>query len=138
MMTLKARHTNCTEAGSNTPAELRPMPDILGTLRAEIADVAVSADRLQTSMSAVLSTAAAQDPAWLEDSQLLDLLVQRLHGLSKFVGALAASASRHWLADAAQAARVVTLSELAGSLAMPEFCASTHCSAPAGEFELFG
>jgi hypothetical protein len=135
MPTLEHQDAAVTDAAE---ARLRPMPDVIEAMRAELARLAADADRLQTVMSGAIVAASLIDPECLRESQLLDLLVQRLHGLSDFAAALGPTTSRLWLADPELAARSVRLADQAAVLAMPSSGPRPAAPDVSGDLELFG
>jgi hypothetical protein len=78
---------------------------------------------------------AERDPAILHKAQALDLMAQRLDGLSTFVAGLAQITPSANLVDPSAAAEHVLLSDLAYRLTCP--AAPVLEPAPAGDMELF-
>ncbi len=101
---------------AETPqASLRPMSETLAAAALEVSELAQMSDRLQALISVALIADATNDDH-LREFQAIDLLVQRLHGVSIFMKALAGASPHHWQVDAKEATSGVVLSALADRL----------------------
>jgi hypothetical protein len=119
----------------------RPLPTTLCAVAGEISELAQLSDRLQALISAALLADGSTDPDHIKEFQAIDLLVQSLHGVATFLGALADSTSTEWRVDAAAAASDVLLTDLARRLG--GVCASADAldqtrPPPTGDLDLFG
>jgi hypothetical protein len=92
-----------------------PLADLFQAFEAELLDLGRLAERAQTTLSTALSR-AAQDPACHRDAQVLDLLTQRLYGMSGFLSTLGPSIPHAWRLDTEAAASTVSLADLADRL----------------------
>ena len=103
-----------------------PIVDGLAAVGYEIASLAEVADRLQSLIGAALVADSRRNADHLREFQAIDLLVQRLQGVSVFVDALARQTSPYWRVDLTEAASGVALSDLArrltGEEALPPLC----------------
>lgn len=115
----------------HTPA---PLARTLTAVAAEVADLAALSDQLQSLVSGALVADTATHADHLREFQAIDLLVQRLQGVSVFMAGLARAAPDDWRLDAASAAAEVALTDLARRLTGEDHADT----APAGDFELFG
>jgi hypothetical protein len=113
------------------------MTEILTAVASEVAELAVLSDRLQALISAALMAQGARDAEQMRQFQAIDLLVQRLHGVSVFIEGLRAVTPSAWQVDPSRAAAAVALSDLARRLAGigPEPSSEADAS---GDLELFG
>lgn len=114
-----------------------PLRDVLRAVGREVADLG----RVASNLQGVLGPAEpwlGRDDAVLRRLQSLDALTQSLHGVAEFLQALASALPPHWSCDPAQAADELTLSDLAGRLALEAPGAAVRREEEAGEFELFG
>ena len=93
-----------------------PVVDALVAVGREIAALAEVSDRLQGLISAALVADGSRNADHMREFQAIDLLVQRLQGVSIFVEAMASQASPEWRMDAVGAAAKVPLSDLARRL----------------------
>ena len=113
---------------------------VADTLRAvcrEVADAGQAACDLQATLSGFAPVPGQQDRA-IEALQALDLLTQRLGGVAAFLDALTPTLPTRWTCNAAAAARVVTLSDLAHRLGRPQDECRHAEKEDAGALELFG
>lgn len=113
-----------------------PIRDVLGRVGHELAHLARMLDQLQVFVAPSILEAAGKDPRLLHQIQSLDHIVQKVAALSDFLAALGPTASGHWLVDPAEAARVVTLAELAARLGFLDD-GDGSCATAGGDFELF-
>ena len=117
-----------------------PGAGIAGILRAvsrELADAGQSACGLQDALGCFVPAPGQRDQA-VEALQALDLLTQQLHGVAAFLDALAPTLPAEWVGDAAAAAQLVTLSDLAHRLGRPHDGPLQAEGGDAGALELFG
>jgi len=112
----------------------QPLVDILQATARETSEIAGLACSLQSALSP-LRTAAEQGRHAAIELQSLDVITQRLAGISDFLNALALRLPPHWMCDVAAAARVVTLSDLALRLSCAD--ADTGVADYAGIVDLF-
>ena len=111
------------------------LADLMRVLADELRNTGQIADGLQDVLSR-LGPVLAADEAAISAIQSLDLLTQRLHGLTTFLSALAPTLPAATRCDARSAAQAVNLTSLAHRLTHPD-CPS-HEGTEAGEHELFG
>jgi hypothetical protein len=109
------------------------LTDLLRVFEAELLELGRLAERAQTTLSTVLSR-AAHDPGCHRDAQVLDLLTQRLYGMSCFLSVLGPTIPYAWSVDADAAANSVSLTDLADRLC--GVLTNTHPQ-PVGELEMF-
>jgi hypothetical protein len=107
----------------------QPLSRTLGACAGELAALADRCEALQAGLAPALQSGAA-----IEEAQTLDLLTQTLAAVSDYLGALAVTLPPDWTVDAAQAASIVPLTELARRLV------GGVCLKPpeSGELDLFG
>jgi hypothetical protein len=113
---------------------LMRLADLMQAFEAELLDLGRLAERAQTTLSKVLALAAL-DPVCHRDAQVLDLLTQRLFGMSGFLTILNPSIPLAWEVDADAAASSVSLGDLADRLSGVAVVEET--SQDFGELELF-
>lgn len=101
-------------ATENDPQKMR-VSDLMQAFQVELLDLGRLAERAQTTLSNVLAR-AAHDPECHRDAQVLDLLTQRLFGMSGFLTILNPSIPHVWEVDADAAASSVSLGDLADRL----------------------
>ena len=89
--------------------------DLVQAFESELLELGQIAERAQTTLSEVLAR-AANDPACHRDAQVLDLLTQRLYGMSGFLSILKPSIPHAWQVDADAAANTISLGDLADRL----------------------
>jgi hypothetical protein len=89
--------------------------DLMQAFEAELLELGHLAERAQTTLSNVLAH-AANDPECHRDAQVLDLLTQRLLGMSGFLTILNPSIPVVWEVDADAAASSLSLGDLADRL----------------------
>lgn len=102
-------------------------------VEAELVELGRLAEQFQTVLGPAMLR-AADDFACHQEAQMIDLITQRLYGLSDFMRALRPSVPEAWAVDPDAAARVVTLGDMACRLRGVPQQISSH---PAGEFEAF-
>ena len=116
-----------------------PIGHGLAAIGYEIASLAETGDRLQSMIGAALAADVARNADHMREFQAIDLLVQRLQGVSVFVDALTRQASPYWRVDLAEAAAGVPLSDLArrltGQETLPPLGEAPRSDE--GDFELF-
>jgi len=106
---------------------------LLQAFEAELHELGRLAETAQTTLSNVLSR-AADDPACHRDAQVLDLLTQRLFGMSNFLSNLAPSIPRLWHVDTSEAVKTVSLGALVDRL---NGASVANVLPDVGELELF-
>jgi hypothetical protein len=104
-----------TENNVRQDAQKMRVADLMLAFEAELLDLGHLAERAQTTLSNVLAK-AAHDPECHRDAQVLDLLTQRLYGMSGFLTILNPSIPPVWELDADAAASSVSLGDLADRL----------------------
>lgn len=92
-----------------------PLETLLRVVEAELAQLGRLAETVQTVLAAALPN-VANNPSLHRDAQAIDLMTQRLHGLSDFIGALCPSLPSAWSVDPREAVAAVKLSDLARRL----------------------
>ncbi len=107
--------------------------DLLITVEAELVELGRLAEQFQAVLGPAMLR-AADDFACHQEAQIIDLITQRLYGLSDFMRALRPSVPEAWSVDPDPAASVVTLADLSCRLRGVPEQSSTH---QAGEFEAF-
>lgn len=107
--------------------------NLLEAFEAELHDLGKLAEAAQTTLSGVLAR-AAHDPACHRDAQVLDLLTQRLLGMSGFLNSLAPTIPENWRVNTADAVKTVSLGHLADRLGGAPV---SHPAADVGELEMF-
>jgi hypothetical protein len=134
---------NATQQTASIEAEkpkvLRPVAETLSAVALEVNELAHLSDRLQAMISGALINDGATNDDHLREFQAIDLLVQRLHGVSTFVTALANATPGEWKVDAAGATADVVLSALAQRLSGRPHAAEPAIKAEdAGSMDFFG
>lgn len=89
--------------------------NLLEAFEAELHDLGKLAEAAQTTLSTVLSR-AAHDPVCHRDAQVLDLLTQRLFGMSGFLNSLTPTIPENWRVNTAEAVKTVSLGHLVDRL----------------------
>ena len=117
--------------------ETVPVAGTLQRTSQELRGLADVADGIQSLVGELLVDRKSGDMGSLLQLQRLDHLRQSIAGIGDFLEALAATAPKHWLLDAAAASRVVSVSELGRRLASTHDGRLAAYSASAGEYELF-
>lgn len=128
-----------TDLGPDSRPAPVPAPALGDVLRAAGEELA-ALGRLASDLQAVVGPSgpgSEQGGAALYRLQALDPLTQALHGMSDFLLALAPSVPAHLPCDAARAAEVITLSDLACRLGRPLRDPSPASAGAPGELELF-
>jgi hypothetical protein len=121
------------------PKVMRPVAETLSAVALEVNELAHLSDRLQTMISGALINDGATNDDHLREFQAIDLLVQRLHGVSTFVRALANATPVEWTVDAAGATADVVLSALAQRLSgLPHVAEPAVLNEEAGSMDFFG
>lgn len=110
---------------------------ILRAVSRELADAGQSACGLQDAVGCFVPAPGQRDQA-VEALQALDLLTQQLQAVAAFLDALAPTLPAEWVGDAAAAAQLVTLSDLAHRLGRPHDGPLQAEGGGAGALELFG
>lgn len=112
------------------------LQDVLARLGSECAELGQLAEHLQAVLGPALLR-IVDDPECHRNVQRLDLIAQRLAGVTSFLTALREQASPGWTADADAAARGVTLAELARRLRGEPGADHGHDDHEAGVLEMF-
>jgi hypothetical protein len=117
-----------------------PVSQTLLAVAQEIGDLARVSDRLQVLISEALIADGTTNADHLLEFQAIDLLVQRLHGVSSFLETLADLAPADWRLDSVAAASNVLLTALANRLSGQDGASDlgSEASGDDGEIELFG
>ena len=110
-------------------ASIQPLSRTLGACAGELAVLADLCEALQAGLAPALQSGAA-----IEEGQTLDLLTQTLAAIADYLNVLAVALPSDWKIDAAAAATIVPLTDLARRLT------GGACRPPAepGELDLFG
>lgn len=98
---------------------------------AELRELGSLAETAQTSLSSVLLH-VADDPVCHREAQVLDLLTQRLYGMSGFLERLAPGIPPLWKVNTSEAIDTISLGHLADRLNGVPLAIVDH-----GEFEMF-
>lgn len=108
---------------------LQPLSRTLGACASELAALADRCEALQAGLAPALQSGAA-----IEEAQTLDVLTQSLAAVADYLHAVSAILPADWQVDAAPAAAIVPLTELARRLLGGPLQAPPE----AGELDLFG
>lgn len=108
---------------------LQPLSRTIGACAGELAALADRCEALQAGLAPALQSGAV-----IEEAQTLDLLTQSLAAVADYLHALSANLPAEWLVDAAPAAAIIPLTELAWRLAGGPM----HSPPETGELDLFG
>ena len=108
---------------------LQPLGRTLGACAGELAALADRCEALQAGLAPALQTGAA-----IEEAQTLDLLTQSLAAVADYLNELSAGLPAEWQVDAAAAASLVPLTDLARRLTG----GPPASIADSGELDLFG
>jgi hypothetical protein len=108
---------------------LQPLSRTIGACAGELAALADRCEALQAGLAPALQSGAA-----IEEAQTLDLLTQSLAAVADYLHALSSALPAEWVVDAAPAAAIVPLAELARRLTG----AGLHAPPESGELDLFG
>jgi hypothetical protein len=111
------------------------MGDVLGRVGHELSHLARLLAHLEILLGPLIVEAAGRDAAVLRHMQGFDHIGQKVSGLADFLAALAPAASDQWTLDPTEAARVVTLADLASRLVFEED--QNACATAGGDCELF-
>ncbi len=117
------------------PAATKPVAEILTSVMAEIAALAGDADRLQDVIGRLMPEGDQLDHDVIRQAQSIDIIVQRLQGLSQFLQTLSSDVPMGWRLDANTAADGLLLADLAHRLGGRERNAGPDISS--GECDLF-
>jgi hypothetical protein len=107
----------------------QPLSQTLQACAQELAAWADRCETLQAGLSPVLQNKAA-----IEEAQILDLMTQSLGAMADYLKALAAGLPADWRVDAAPAAAILPLAELARRLSG----GAGDRPSEAGDLDLFG
>lgn len=107
--------------------------NLMQAFEAELYDLGKLAETAQLALSGVLAL-AANDPACHREAQVLDLLTQRLYGMSGFLTMLAPNIPGFWQVDTSEAVKTVSLGHLADRLNGRPVAILQHDS---GELDMF-
>ncbi len=105
-----------TIATSDEDVPRKPVDEILQSVVAEISALASDADRLQDVIGRLVPEGEQLDTEVIRQAQSIDIIVQRLHGLSDFLATLATDVPMGWRLDARTAANRLLLADLAHRL----------------------
>jgi hypothetical protein len=123
-----------SRAVSDNEQQKMRVADLMQAFEAELLDLGRLAEHAQTTLSTVLAR-AAHDPECHRDAQVLDLLTQRLYGMSGFLTILNPSIPLAWQVDADEAASSISLGDLADRLS--GVAVGTDAPQDFGELEMF-
>lgn len=127
-----------TDAAPDDPglAPHIPVGAVLQRVGHELAHLARLLDQLEALLRPVIVEAARRNPELLSHMQGFDHIGQKAAALASFLEALEPAAAAHWLIDPTEAARAVTLADLAARLRLLEEGAKLR-DATCGDCELF-
>lgn len=125
-----------TESVATACPSQAPIGDVLGRVGHELSHLARLLAHLEILLGPLIVEAAAHDAALLHHMQGFDHIGQKMSGLAAFLAALAPAASEQWTIDPTEAARVVTLADLASRLVFSDEDKSS-CATAGGDCELF-
>lgn len=111
--------------------------EILRRLANELDESAVLVDDLHALVELSARMGVAQDNGFVRSAQSIDILQQRLAGLSHFVSELAELTPSHWVVESHAAAKKLKLSKLAERFSHTGEGPLSHGDHQAGEIELF-
>jgi len=94
----------------------QPIIEILRRVARELDDAAVSVNDLSGLVETSVRHGVARNEVFLQSAQTVDILHQRLEGLSHFVTELAELMPSHWVVESHAAARKLKLSRLKNRL----------------------
>lgn len=109
------------------------LQNLMEAFKAELHDLGKLAETAQLTLSNVLAL-AAHDPACHREAQVLDLLTQRLYGMSGFLTVLVPNIPVIWEVDTTEAVKTVSLGHLADRLNGMQVGNLEH---DVGELEMF-
>jgi len=113
-----------------------PVIDILTRVSSELNDIAVSINQLHSLIECIDRGSIKDSGLFIHSAQSIDILEQRICGLSHFITELADLMPDHWELESLAAARKLKLSELATRLTRREIVEVMAAHAP-GESEFF-
>lgn len=111
--------------------------EILRRLARELDESAALVDDLHALVELSARAGVARDGDFVRSAQSIDMLQQRLAGLSHFISELAELTPSHWLVESHAAAKKLKLSKLAERLSHMGDGPLSHCDHEAGELEMF-
>ena len=111
--------------------------EILKRLANELDESAALIDDLQALVELSARMGVAQDNDFVRSAQSIDILHQRLAGLSHFVSELAELTPSHWVVESHAAAKKLKLAKLAERFSHMGDGPLSHGDHQAGEFEMF-
>jgi hypothetical protein len=117
----------------DTEKDTMRLQTLILAFEAELRDLGRLAETAQTTLSNVLAY-AADDPNCHREAQVLDLLTQRLYGMSGFLERLAPGIPGIWQVNTSAAVDAVSLGHLADRLNGVAVDALAH---DVGELEMF-
>jgi len=120
-----------------TAQESKPIVDILRRVGGELGEAAAMIEDLHRLFSNIDRACISQNAAFMQSAQSIDIVQQRLNGLSHFVNELAELMPSHWLVESHAASRKVQLSHLAARLNHHDKAAERLAEHPVGDMELF-
>ena len=109
-----------------------PVAATLGRVGAELAAVAGMIHSLEDVVGLAISTANTTRELQIEELQQLDRTRQKIEGAAEFLNALTEALPAEWLVDATNAARSVSMSDLAR-----RFAGQAAFPAPAHQDEVY-
>lgn len=103
----------------------------------EMSELATAVHRIQSLVSILIREDAFREGADnIHEMQSLDLIAQKIEGLSDFLGGLSRDIPTGWSVDTREAARLLALSELVARLTFTDDPAEL-AAVSAGDFEAF-
>ena len=113
-----------------------PFKDVLERVGQEMGELATAVHRIQSLVSILLREDAFHKTDNVHEMQSLDLIAQKMEGLSDFLNSLSQDVPSVWRVDTREAAQLLALSELVARLTFtdnPDDLAAVS----AGDFEAF-
>ncbi|MCC3244851.1 hypothetical protein LG047_05885 [Methylocystis sp. WRRC1] len=114
----------------------QPIIEILKRVARELDDAAVSVNDLSGMVETSVRNGIARNEVFLRSAQTVDILHQRLEGLSHFVTELAELMPSHWEVESHEAARKLKLSRLKNRLGHSYDGPESGIHHSSGDFEL--
>lgn len=116
--------------------ESQPIIDILRRVSVELDDAARLVDELHLLVKDIDRTCVAQKDAFMHSAQSIDIVQQRLSGLSHFICELVELMPSHWVVEGHAAANKLKLTRLAERLTHQDAGAEPHTEQSGGDLEL--
>jgi hypothetical protein len=120
-----------------TTQQTQPIVEILSRVAHELTDIAKSVDHLHCLVENIDGGCIVERSAFMQSAQSIDIVEQRLSGLSHYITELAELMPAHWEVEGQAAVQKLKLSRLAARLS----CDTAHEAAllahPTGDLEFF-